>query len=201
MFTGLVKDMGTVEQVVPGQTTDFWIATSLPSKDLVPGASISVDGACMTMVELASNRFRIQASPETLQRTTLGSLRPGSGVNLELPLRVGDQLGGHWVMGHVDSVAPILERRSAGGSLAMRFALPEQLSPFFVEKGSVAIDGISLTVNQIPGDSFWVMLIPETLQRTCLGSKAVGELVNVEADLIGKYVVRLQQLRTASPGG
>ena len=193
--------MGTVEQVVPGETTDFWISTALPSEDLNPGGSISVDGACMTMVELASNRFRIQASPESLQRTTLGSLRPGSRVNLELPLRVGEQLGGHWVMGHVDSVTAILERKPAGGSLAMRFALPKQLAPFFVEKGSVAIDGISLTVNEIPGDSFWVMLIPETLQRTWLGSKAMGQLVNVEADLIGKYVVRLEQLRTASPGG
>jgi riboflavin synthase len=195
MFTGLIQDIGTVEQIIQGDSTDLWIATSLPDKDLAPGGSIAVDGACLTIVELSGNRFRIQASPETLRRTTLGSLKPRSSVNLELPLRVGDQLGGHWVLGHVDSITSIVERKPAGAALAIRFALPEQVTPFFVEKGSVAIDGISLTVNEMTGDSFWVMLIPETLRRTYLGTKQVGQRVNLEADLIGKYVARLYALR------
>jgi riboflavin synthase len=195
MFTGLIQDIGTVEQIIHGDSTDLWIATSLPNQDLATGGSIAVDGACLTMVELAANRFRIQASPETLRRTTLGSLKPGSSVNLELPLRVGDQLGGHWVLGHVDSVSSVLERKPAGAALAIRFALPEPVTAFFVEKGSVAIDGISLTVNEMIGDSFWVMLIPETLRRTYLGTKQAGQLVNLEADLIGKYVARLYALR------
>jgi riboflavin synthase len=195
MFTGLIEDIGTVEQIIDGDSTDLWIATSLPNEDLATGGSIAVDGACLTIVELSANRFRIQASPETLRRTTLGSLKPGASVNLELPLRVGAQLGGHWVLGHVDSVSSIVERKPAGASLAMRFALPEQVAAFFVEKGSVAVDGISLTVNEIIGDSFSVMLIPETLRRTYLGTKQVGQLVNLEADLIGKYIARLQGMR------
>ncbi len=195
MFTGLIQDIGTVEQIVHGDSTDLWIATSLPNQDLAAGGSIAVDGACLTMVELSAHRFRIQASPETLRRTTLGFLKPGSSVNLELPLRVGDQLGGHWVLGHVDSVTTVVERKPAGAALAIRFALPEQVVAFFVEKGSVAIDGISLTVNEMIDDSFWVMLIPETLRRTYLGTKQVGQLVNLEADLIGKYVARLYALR------
>jgi riboflavin synthase len=195
MFTGLIEDIGTVEQIIHGDSTDLWIATSLPNKDLATGGSIAVDGACLTIVELSANRFRIQASPETLRRTTLGSLKPGANVNLELPLRVGAQLGGHWVLGHVDSVSSIVERKPAAASLAMRFALPEQVAAFFVEKGSVAVDGISLTVNEIIGDSFSVMLIPETLRRTYLGTKQVGQLVNLEADLIGKYIARLQGMR------
>lgn len=195
MFTGLIEDIGTVEQIIHGESTDLWIATSLPNKDLAAGGSIAVDGACLTIVELSANRFRIQASPETLRRTTLGSLKPGASVNLELPLRVGEQLGGHWVLGHVDNVSSIVERKPAGASLAMRFALPEQVAAFFVEKGSVAVDGISLTVNEIIGHSFSVMLIPETLRRTYLGTKQVGQLVNLEADLIGKYIARLQGMR------
>jgi len=195
MFTGLIEDIGTVEQIIHGDSTDLWIATSLPNKDLATGGSIAVDGACLTIVELSANRFRIQASPETLRRTTLGSLKPGANVNLELPLRVGAQLGGHWVLGHVDSVSSIVERKPAAASLAMRFALPQQVAAFFVEKGSVAVDGISLTVNEIIGDSFSVMLIPETLRRTYLGTKQVGQLVNLEADLIGKYIARLQGMR------
>jgi len=195
MFTGLIEDVGRVERVISGQTTDLWIASKLAAEGMTNGQSIAVDGACLTVVEMSRNQFRVQASPETLRRTTLGSLETGAPVNLERPLHVGDRLGGHWVLGHVDTVSRILETKAEGGALAMRFSLPSQIAGLFIEKGSVAIDGISLTVNEVADESFGVMLIPETRQRTHLGDKQIGRLVNLEADLIGKYVARLYALR------
>ncbi len=190
MFTGLVADLGTVERLAPGAVTDLWIASAFPG-DLVLGESIACDGVCLTVVEFQGSRFKVQAAPETLRRTTLGSWTPGTRVNLERALRLGDRLGGHWVQGHVDGVATVLEARPDGGSWAMRFSLPEALGPFFIEKGSVCIDGVSLTVTTLDASSFGVMLIPETQERTSLGRKAVGAKVNLEADVIGKYVARM----------
>ncbi len=190
MFTGLVTDLGTVERLTAGPVTDLWIASSYPG-DFQLGESIACDGVCLTVVEFRGQSFKVQAAPETLRRTTLGEWSPGTRVNLERALRMGDRLGGHWVQGHVDGVGTVLETRPEGGSWVMRFSLPAELSPFFVEKGSVCIDGISLTLTTVTTDSFGVMLIPETQQRTSLGKKQPGQRVNLEADIIGKYVARM----------
>lgn len=190
MFTGLVTDLGTLERITPGPVTDLWIASSFPG-DFQLGESIACDGVCLTVVEFRGSSFKVQAAPETLRRTTLGEWAPGTRVNLERALRMGDRLGGHWVQGHVDGVATVLETRPEGGSWVMRFTLPSELSPFFVEKGSVCLDGVSLTLTTVSADSFGVMLIPETQQRTSLGKKQPGQRVNLEADIIGKYVARM----------
>ncbi|HEY1086118.1 MAG TPA: riboflavin synthase, partial [Archangium sp.] len=190
MFTGLVTDLGTIERLTSGPVTDLWIASSYPG-DFVLGESIACDGVCLTVVEFSGQRFKVQAAPETLRRTTLGSWAPGTKVNLERALRMGDRLGGHWVQGHVDGVGTVLEARAEGGSWWMSFSLPPELAPFFVEKGSVCIDGVSLTLTAVSADRFSVMLIPETQARTSLGKKQVGHRVNLEADIIGKYVARM----------
>jgi riboflavin synthase len=201
MFTGLIQDVGVVERVIPGGMTDLWIRTTLGARDFALGESIAVDGACLTVVECAGDSFRVQAAPETLRRTTLGARTPGSRVNLERALALGDRLGGHLVSGHVDAVSEVLEARPEGGSWVMHFRLSADIAPFFIEKGSVAIDGVSLTVNSVGTDRFGVQLIPETQSRTTLHSRAVGERVNLEADMIGKYVARLVSLRQGPSGG
>lgn len=194
MFTGLVTDVGTVERLTPGGVTDVWISSHFPG-DFVHGESIACDGVCLTVVESKGSSFRVQAAPETLRRTTLGGWSPGTRVNLERALKAGDRLGGHLVQGHVDGVATVLEDRTEGDSLVLTFSLPAVLAPFFVEKGSVCVDGVSLTVTAVGADRFSLMLIPETQQRTTLGKKRAGERVNLEADIIGKYVARMMGLR------
>ena len=189
MFTGLVTDLGTVERINAGPVTDLWIGSSFA--DFALGESIACDGVCLTVVEFRGSSFKVQAAPETLRRSTLGKWSVGTRVNLERALRMGDRLGGHWVQGHVDGVAVVLETRPEGGSWVMGFSLPPELAPFFVEKGSVCIDGVSLTLTTVGADRFHVMLIPETQQRTSLGKKKPGESVNLEADIIGKYVARM----------
>ncbi|MFO0596555.1 MAG: riboflavin synthase [Myxococcaceae bacterium] len=190
MFTGLITDLGTVERLTHGPMTDLWIGSAFPG-DFQLGESIACDGVCLTVVEFKGSSFKVQAAPETLRRSTLGTWTVGTRVNLERALRAGDRLGGHLVQGHVDGVASVLEAKTDGGSWAMRFTLPTELAPFFVEKGSVCIDGVSLTVTTLDAGSFGVMLIPETQQRTSLGRKTPGAKVNLEADIIGKYVARM----------
>jgi len=199
MFTGLVQDVGTVERVLPGPMTTLWIRTALPAGDFALGESIAVSGACLTVVEREANHFRVDAAPETLRRTTLGELRSGSTVNLERALRLSDRLGGHLVLGHVDGVLPLLSRDTEGGSLVLEIGLTPELAPLFIEKGSVTLDGVSLTVNTVGDDRFAVQLIPETQARTTLGQRAVGERYNVEADVIGKYVARLHAAHARRP--
>src|SRR5262245_57696360 len=191
MFTGLVQDVGSVTRLQKGGMLDVWIRTSLGAKELTRGASIAVDGACLTVVETRGDEFLVQASEETLRRTTLGRLAGGTQVNLERAMQLGDRLGGHLVLGHVDAVGEVLSRSGEGDALVLAFSLPAQLAPFFIEKGSVAVDGVSLTVNDLLEDRFTVALIPETQARTTLGKKTAGARVNLEADLIGKYVARL----------
>ncbi len=198
MFTGLIEEAGTVERVAAGPMTEVWIAARLCSEGLKLGESIACDGACLTVVEADARHFRVQASPETLRRTTLGDWKPGARVNLERAMRLGDRLGGHLVLGHVDEVGRVVEKRAEGGSVVMGFSLSAALAPFFIEKGSVALDGISLTVNEVSADLFRVALIPETQTRTTLSGKAVGDRVNLEADLIGKYVARLYGARAGA---
>ena len=197
MFTGLIQDLGVVERISEGAMTDLWIRSALATdaEPYVNGESISVDGACLTVVESRGASFRVQAAPETLRRTTMGGYKPNTRVNLERAMKLGDRLGGHLVSGHIDAVSKVLETRTEGGSLVMAFELPSSLAPFFIEKGSVAIDGISLTVNEVAADRFRVQLIPETQERTTLAAKKPGDKVNLEADMIGKYVARIHGLR------
>jgi riboflavin synthase len=193
MFTGLVTDVGTVERIIPGSVTDVWVVSRF--RELQHGESIACDGVCLTVVEFTGSKFRVQAAPETLKRTTVGNWSAGTRINLERALQMGDRLGGHWVQGHVDAVGTVMSAKSEGGSLVLTITLPTELAPFFVEKGSVCIDGVSLTVTRVDVDRFSVMLIPETQTATTLGSRRAGTGVNLEADIIGKYVARIMGLR------
>ncbi len=195
MFTGLIQQLGTVKRATAGAMTRITIECGFDPKDYALGESIACDGCCLTVVEHSGNTFTVDASPETLRRTTLGGWKPGTQVNLEKAMRLGDRLGGHLVQGHVDSVAQIVEARPEGGSWILGVSLPRELAPFFVPKGSVTVNGVSLTVNELYDDRFRLALIPETVARTNLKLKAVGDSVNLEADLFGKYVARLQGLR------
>lgn len=201
MFTGLVQDLGRISAIQPkGGVVDLWVSTRLPVDRFELGESIAVNGACLTVVQVEGDRFLAQAAPETLRRTTLGGLKVGDPVHLERALELGARLGGHLVLGHVDGVGRVLSARTDGGAWAMEVSLPRELAPFFIEKGSVTLDGVSLTVNAVGTDRFGVMLIPETQTRTALARRAVGDAVNLEADVIGKYVARLYGLRQG-PGG
>jgi riboflavin synthase len=196
MFTGLIEDLGTVASVQPvPEGMRLVVRTRLTG--LKHGASIAVDGACLTAVDLPQGAFAADVSAETLQRTTLGELKAGDGVNLERPLALGDRLGGHMVLGHVDGVGRIVSREVVGNGERIRLRLPEGLAQYVVEKGSIALDGISLTVNALPSrDEIELFLIPETLRATTWGKKPAGARVNVEADMLGKHVARLLQFRS-----
>lgn len=200
MFTGLVQDVGTLASVERGATARIAVLTALAAEEFTLGESIAVDGVCLTVVARARGRFEVEASPETLRRTTLGEWRPGTRVELERALRLSDRLGGHLVLGHVDAVGRLLSRAPEGGSLVLGIELPEPLAPLFVERGSVAVDGVSLTVNRLAPGRFEVALVPETQARTALASKSVGAGVNLEADVLGKYVARLLARSGAGPG-
>ncbi|MFN0063339.1 MAG: riboflavin synthase [Myxococcaceae bacterium] len=198
MFTGLVQDLGTVVGVSPGPTLDLWIQTQLPTREFRQGESIAVHGPCLTVVEISSDRFRVQLGPETLRCTTLGSLKVGAQVHLERALSLSDRLGGHFVLGHVDAMAKVRVSQADGAAWRLDVELPQALSPLFIEKGSVALDGVSLTVNSLARDTFSVTLIPETLTRTTLGRTKVGDTLNIETDVLGKYVLRQSQQRPVS---
>jgi riboflavin synthase len=191
MFTGLVQGLGTVERVVPGSVTEVWVRSGFDPSDFKHGESISCDGVCLTVVESSGSSFRVQVAPETLSRSTLGSWSAGTQVNLEKALRVGDRLGGHWVQGHVDGVGEVMDVRQDGGTWRLCVSLPSALVPFFVEKGSVCIDGVSLTLTEVDPRSFGVMLIPETWAKTSLSKKRPGAQVNLEADIVGKFVAKM----------
>lgn len=200
MFTGLVAERGSVLSAPArsgrgGVLLRIGCSAALGER-LSLGASLAVSGVCLTVVELAPGGAgcRVELGDETLRRTTLGTLRAGSPVNLEPPLRIGDPLGGHWVQGHVDATVEVLERTDHAEHCVMAFSLPDAMAPFVVEKGSVALDGVSLTVASLgstpEGDRFTVWLIPHTLEVTTLGLLAPGDRVNFEADVLAKYVAR-----------
>jgi riboflavin synthase len=196
MFTGIVTDVGEVLTASPRETgMRFRIATAYDPETIALGASIACGGPCLTAVErgIEGNRsfFDVEASPETLARTTLGSWRQGTRVNLERSLKLGDELGGHLVSGHIDGVAMIVERRDEGDMARFTFDAPPELARFIAEKGSVSLDGTSLTVNAVSGRRFDVMIIPHTLAVTTWSERQAADSVNLEIDTLARYVARL----------
>jgi riboflavin synthase len=186
--------MGRVTAVDPAEgLTRLTIETPFPAGELSIGESVAVDGVCLTAVAVGPKGFSLDAVAETLRLTTLGGLRAGDPVNLERALRVGDRLGGHFVQGHVDGTAAVLTVTRQGGDVRMRVALPAPLRPYVAQKGSIALSGVSLTVAGLEAEAFGVALIPETLARTTLGRLGAGDLVNVEVDLLARYLEGLVQ--------
>lgn len=200
MFTGIVTDIGRLRACVPANSsrdTRFAIDTRFPVQEIAIGASICCAGACLTVVEKGADWFAVDASAETLDKTTLGDWRTGTPVNLERPLRTGDELGGHIVGGHVDGIATVVERRAESGSMRFVFELDGDLGRYIAPKGSVALDGVSLTVNEVEDRAgrtrFGVNIIPHTQEKTTFGTCRPGMRVNVEVDMLARYVSRLSQ--------
>jgi riboflavin synthase len=187
MFTGLVQELGTVTAADEARLS----VRAGVAGELREGDSVAVNGVCLTVAGRSDGAFTADVMPETLRRSSLGSLRPGSPVNLELPLRASDRLGGHFVQGHVDGTGTIAVTRDEGSSRVVRIEADPGLLRYVVEKGSIAVDGVSLTVTAVHGGAFEVSLIPETLERTNLGGAQPGDRVNLEVDLLAKYVERL----------
>jgi riboflavin synthase len=204
MFTGLVEELGRVESVSHiEQGTRLRIQASITTEDLAVGGSIAVSGVCQTVVSTERGRwFEVIAIPETLARTNFGELMPGSQVNLERPLRVGDRLGGHWVQGHVDATGRIQQIERHAQDQAMAIAIPSALARYVVEKGSIAVDGVSLTIGVVKDGAdeslFWVHLIPETLARTRFSLYQEEDRVNLEVDILAKYLLRATELEIQS---
>ena len=195
MFTGLIADLGSVDAVEQGPDGATLTVASALAGELAEGDSIAVNGVCLTATGVDGSSFRAEAMNETLARSSLGRLAPGDRVNLELALRAGDRLGGHFVQGHVDGTATVRAVRDDGFSRVVTLEAPAELVPYLVEKGSVALDGVSLTVSALDGDGFSVSLIPETLKRTNLGQIGEGSLMNIEVDMLAKHVERLLAVR------
>lgn len=196
MFTGIVTDVGEVLEARHGNGgLTLSIATAYDTAPIVLGASIGCCGVCLTVVAKESGLLTFEASAETLACSTLGGWRKGTRVNLEQAMRLGDEMGGHLVLGHVDGVAEVVERRPDGESVRFSFRAPADLAPYIAPKGSVALDGVSLTVNEVGGQVFGVNIIPHTLSHTIFGDAVPGTRVNLEIDLIARYVERLLQAR------
>ena len=193
MFTGIVQERGTVIAPPPRLVVE---APAIAA-DAAVGDSVSVDGCCLTVTVVDGARLSFDAVPETLRRTTLGALAVGVPVNLEPALRAGDRMGGHWVQGHVDAVGVLTSAEREGEAVNMTFTAPEGVLRYVIEKGSICVNGISLTVTAFDEMGFSVSIIPHTLEVTNLGSIALGGSVNLESDLVGKYVERLLRARTA----
>lgn len=189
MFTGLVETLSLVHSITPeGAGRRLQIAAPSLASEVALGESVAVNGACLTVVQVEQERLHFQAGPETLHRTNLGEVAAGDRVNLERSLRVGDRLGGHWVQGHVDGIGHIVERAGQGTWELFWFRCPNELAAQMVPKGSIAVDGISLTLVEVTADRFSVALIPHTLACTTLGFKRPGATVNLETDILAKYV-------------
>jgi riboflavin synthase len=199
MFTGLVAMQGAVVELKPeDKGCRLTIAASLFDNTIELGESIAINGVCLTVVQFGNEQASFQLAPETLKRSNLGSLSTGLSVNLERALRLGDRLGGHWVQGHVDGVAKLLERKLDGEWEVFYFSLPATLKQYLVNKGSITINGVSLTVVEVTDDSFSVALIPHTLSMTNLGSLSAGDEVNLEVDILAKYVERMMTMRSST---
>jgi len=197
MFTGIIQGLGTVRKMTrQGQDALIGVETVLPLNDLKRGDSIAVNGVCLTITSLSGQVFSTDVSAETLARTNLRFLKAGERVNLEKALRLTDFLGGHIVLGHIDGPGKIVEMTPKSGSIVLGVTVEEGLGRYIVEKGSIAVDGISLTVNGYVKNRFYVNIIPHTIENTTLSFKKVGDPVNIETDILGKYVEKLLQ-----PGG
>ena len=192
MFTGLITDLGEIKDVATGDGgTRFVIGTAYDTSTLEMGASIACNGCCLTALDLKPGSFAVDVSHETLNRTTLRHWQSGRRINLERSLKLGEELGGHLVSGHVDCVAEVIDVRRDGDSVRYTFKVPSAFAHFIAEKGSVAVDGVSLTVNEVGEDSFGVNIIPHTQQVTTLGALRAGDVVNIEIDMLARYVARL----------
>ena len=197
MFTGLVEELGKVRSLSRGaHSIRLTIAAEKVLHDVKMGDSIAVDGACLTVVDFTTGTFTVDVMPETFDRTTLSLKKSGDAVNLERTLRVGDRLGGHIVSGHVDSVADLVSVTPRDNANILRVQVPRQLAPFMIPQGSVAVDGVSLTIVDCGEDWFEVSLIPHTWDVTILSGKRAGDKVNVETDVLGKYIYRMAQTKS-----
>jgi riboflavin synthase len=198
MFTGLVEELGTISTIVPqGAAVELSLRAPLVTSDAALGDSIAVNGCCLTVVRREADVLTFEAGSETLSRTNLGKLQTGSRVNLERSLRVGDRLGGHYVSGHIDGLGTLDDRREEGPWAFLWFRFPSELARQMASKGSIAVDGVSLTLVEVTRDRFSVALIPHTLSVTTLGALKNGDSVNLETDLLAKYVQR--QLEFVAP--
>jgi riboflavin synthase len=197
MFTGLVEDCGSVKSLTRTQTeARLTVTTKLSTSELAIGDSVSVNGACLTVISKDDSGFTVDMSPETFEKTTFKSLDKDNKVNLERALRVGDRLGGHIVTGHIDAVGTVVSVEKKQNAIILKVSVPSECSRYLVPKGSVAIDGISLTVNEVLDDYFSVSIIPHTLGATTLVDCKKGDQVNIETDILGKYVERLLGTKT-----
>lgn len=205
MFTGIVTALGTIRSIDPiGAGKDMRLVIHAPWEDtasIALGASISCSGCCLTAVELGADWFAVDVSAETLSCTTMGTWRVGSQVNLERSLKVGDELGGHIVSGHVDGVGRTVSAVPENGSIRWTFQVPAELSRFIAEKGSIAINGVSLTVNAVRGDTFGVNIIPHTASVTSFATLKPGDAVNIEIDMLARYVARLAEAQSGAAKG
>jgi len=190
MFTGIVEDVGIIKNIrTKTKEVNFTIGTSkIDINELALGESIAVNGACLTVVKIGKGVFSVEASHETLSKTNLSSLKVNSNVNLERALRMGDRLGGHMVNGHIDGVGKVDRVEREGESIVMWFSLEQELSKYAVEKGSIAVDGVSLTINKVDGNEFSVNIILYTQEATIFREFRPGNLVNIECDIVGKYI-------------
>lgn len=199
MFTGIVTALGTLREVQPiGGGHDMRLVIGVAPEFLAGatlGCSIACSGVCLTAVELSADSFSVDASAETLSKTTLGRWRAGGRVNLERSLKLGDELGGHLVSGHVDGVGEVLSATPENASVRWRFRVPMALAPHIAAKGSIAVDGVSLTVNEVDGNEFGVNIIPHTAAVTSFGTLQPGDAVNIEIDTLARYVARLMEFR------
>ena len=200
MFTGIVREIGNVEELRRSEQGARLCVGAGLAAELAAGDSVSVSGACLTVASASDGAFEAEVMNQTLSVTTLGGLEPGGSVNLEPPLRAGDPLGGHLVQGHVDGTGEVRGVWADGFARRLRLAAPPELDRFIVERGSVTIDGVSLTVAGLADDGFEVSLIPETLERTTLGGLAEGDQANLEVDVIARYTERLMQGLGAEKG-
>jgi riboflavin synthase len=192
MFTGLVEESGTVVEITQeGRTARLTVQAPMVHEGTRLGDSVAINGCCLTVVALEGDRLTFEAVPETLARTNLGELRPGDRVNLERPLAVGARLGGHFVQGHIDGVGTILAVQPEENAVVFEIGAPPELRRYIVQKGSVTVDGVSLTVAEVRPESFTVWTIPHTREITTFGHRKVGDRVNLECDLLGKYIERL----------
>jgi riboflavin synthase len=202
MFTGIVSDLGEILAVRPlaqGQLHRLKIACSYPRASIVEGASIACSGVCMTVVGIGEEDgrtwFAVDAAAETLRLTTVGRWQHGTRINLERALKLGDELGGHLVSGHVDGLAEVIAREDLPDMARIGLRVPAHLARFIAPKGSVALDGVSLTVNEVEGAIFWVLIIPHTLKVTTIGPLRLGDAVNLEIDTMARYAARLMEMR------